>query len=312
MKHLMMGTLGLVVALATGCAADTESGESLDSDFGAAAPESELTASIDRSAAADMKLASLATETIKCRGKLTPDDYVVEEGRLAPSFFSLDMSNGELTFPGTDCSICFPEPGERKIHGHPEVAAMEVCPAAEDSEAALEALNHISNLLGVQKLESALAAAMVQKWEAKSDAESCPEWTLERVLSGDPEVEGNLQPGDVRTTSLYTCEGDGCALAAATCAAGYGNTFVLDAAGEEIVTDPAYWEDPRDWGYGKSPYYKAQPYGYKHNMAAYDDSYANIARVGEICIDPLVYGVLVPSNCSDDPANPWYCSSECK
>lgn len=311
MKQMKFAVVALV-GLVAGCANDASEGSAVDSGWSASEPESELTSAIDRGPAADMKLASLATETLKCRGKLTPSDYVVEGDWLMPSYFSIDMSIGEVSFPDTDCTVCYPEPGERRIHGDPGAAALKVCPALDDADAALDSLGVITNLLAVQKLEPAMATAMVGKWNAKFEANDCPEWNFERVISGDPEVAGNLVPGAVETTSLYSCVGENCAEAAAVCASGYGEAFLLDAEGQELITDPAYWEDPRNWGYGNSPYYKAQPYGYVHNMGAYDDSFAAVQRWGEKCIDPLVSGILIKNNCSDDPAFPWYCNSICK
>lgn len=256
---------------------------------------------------ADLKLAAMAHNVAACRGGLSGADFSGRGEFIAPGFVELDFSRGFVRLPN-GAVVRFPQPGKvEEVRGDVNEGARLACPAAED---ALTALANVVNLAGVQKKDPEIGASWARSWAQAVPVKDCPDWRHVGTASGDPTVLRNLLKGNGKTTEYFKIDGE--VELALACAAGYGDAFIVGIEDGLVETDPAYWEDPRDWGYGSSPYYKAQPYGYKHNMAAYDDSYAAIQRVGEICIDPLVYGVLVESDCSDDPAYPWYCSSECK
>lgn len=256
---------------------------------------------------ADLKLAAMAHHVAACRGAVSGADFVSRGEFITPGFVELDLSRGFVGLPN-GAIVHFPKPGKvRAIRGDVQEGAKLACPAAED---ALGALANVVNLAGGQKTDPEVGVSWARSWQQAEPVKDCPAWIHVGTASGDPSVLSNLLKGNGKTTEYFKIDGE--VERALACAAGYGDAFIVGIEGSLIETDPAYWEDPRNWGYGNSPYYKAQPYGYVHNMASYNDSFAAIQRIGEKCVDPLLAGVLIENDCSDDPAYPWYCNSICK
>ncbi len=262
------------------------------------------------SKAADLKLAAMAHRIIECRGGVSTRDFESQGESIMPTFLQLNLKNGMVLFPNGAIAQ-FPN-GEKvlRIRGDIALGASLACPAAEGGEAALDAVRNVVNLTAVQKLAPEVGAYWAQAWSRAGKPGDCPKWTYLGVASGDPRNLENLRKGFVKTTEYFLVDGD--PEAALACASGYGGSFVVDVKDKVIETDPAYWEDPRDFGGAGSPYYNAQVYGYFHNMALYMDFYAHINRESENCEDPHKFGALQPMNCSDDAAYPWYCTSSCE
>jgi hypothetical protein len=258
---------------------------------------------------ADLKLAALAHQVLACRGTISGRDFIASAEMITPRFVSLNIKTGFVTLPNR-AVVQFTAPGKPlAIEGDIEKGAMLACPVAKDSEAALVALSTVVNLTGAQKFDKAIGAYWARSWSQAVVTKSCPAWYYVGVASGDPFNEKNLLSGSTKTTEYFKVDGD--VETALTCAAGYGDSFIVGIEGNLIETDPAYWEDTRVFGSSNSPYVKAEVNGYMHNMKAYNDSFAAIQRVGEKCIDPILVGVLRENNCSDDAAYPWFCNSIC-
>jgi hypothetical protein len=234
------------------------------------------------------QMAALGVATLRCLGTVSPNSYVVVEGRLARTF--------------TSCA----DPEDLKPID--DLLGLQFAPGAD----------------AVARYMSSTWQAYQLEYD-RDPVLACPRWTkigelnqptLENVaeLSKNPRAVGE-------SFVEYRIESDACpdsrcaVREAVRCASGFGEPFIVstDEAAGTVLVDPVWWLDDSDFPVDQNPF---RTPGYFHNMSFFGAPpgaiYGAVQRIGEYCSKYYAGAhyklTLKPVYCTPD----WLCMAECR
>jgi hypothetical protein len=234
------------------------------------------------------QMAALGVATLRCLGTVSPDSYVIVEGRLTRTF--------------TSCT----DPKDLKQID--ALLGLQIAPGAE------AAARYMSGTWQAYQIEY-----------GRDPVPACPRWTKIGELN-QPTPEnvaelGKKQPAVGESFVQYRVESDACSDArcavrdAVRCAGGFGEPFIVstDEGAGTVLVDPVWWLDDSDFPPDNNPF---RTPGYFHTMSYYGAPpgavYGAVQRIGEYCSKYYAGAhyklTLKPVYCAPD----WLCVAECR